>query len=366
MTWLALCDFTNVAYLDPTLEDHCAIASKNSGQFTTASLPRGSFVIEANLSAAATHPIVLMEYSAMTDWDLRFSLRLNPLGDTVLELVNGRQNICLRLKTGHSQRDRCLRLTYSWDVAAQRSLLTIENLLDGVLQQIELAQAIHFPVHIVERLTTLRQTTRVAPETVFHGTTDKVEPVGLSASIAAGAPVATPEGPVRIEKLRAGDMVLTRDHGPQPIRWVGSRDVPTSGNFRPVRLIAPYFGLQRDVLVAPEQRLLVQGAEIEYLFGAEEILVEARYLVNERTAICETQLARVQYFQILLDNHEILDVAGGSLESLYTGSICDDPELLATTMLADVPVKLLPRHENVARQLLHTHEARTLRSVLMV
>lgn len=34
----------------------------------------------------------------------------------------------------------------------------------------------------------------------------------------AGAMIETPSGPRAIEYLRPGDLVVTRDHGPQPIR----------------------------------------------------------------------------------------------------------------------------------------------------
>ena len=38
-----------------------------------------------------------------------------------------------------------------------------------------------------------------------------------------GTRIATPSGLRTIERLQQGDLVVTRDHGPQPIRWVGQR-----------------------------------------------------------------------------------------------------------------------------------------------
>src|SRR5690606_26001535 len=38
-----------------------------------------------------------------------------------------------------------------------------------------------------------------------------------------GTLILTDQGEVAVEKLRAGDIVMTRDHGPQPIEWIGSR-----------------------------------------------------------------------------------------------------------------------------------------------
>lgn len=367
MTWLALCDFSNSAFIDPSLTKSKMKADNLFAIETPAgSIRTGSFVAEVEISAGRTGQIVLLEYSAVGDWNQRFSLRIDETGAAHLDLVNGTEFLSLTAASGASQRDHFLRITFSWDIDHRRSLLTVENLQDGALAQSEIRKAIAFPVHIVERLTVLRQTTRADKATVFFGFSNRVEPVGLSATIASGAPVMTPSGPVAIDKLRAGDEVMTRDHGAQTIRWIGSRHVPTSGSFQPVRLSAPYFGLSHDLLVAPEQRLLVEGAEVEYLFGEEEILVEARHLVNGRTAFRETRYAAIRYFQLLLDNHEIIDVSGGSLESLFTGSICEDPELLQTTMLASLSPSSLPQHMKVARPLLRAYEALSLRSALMV
>lgn len=368
MTWLALCDFTNSAYISPNL---ARTKDDDLGNLFVEQKPvtvigSGSLVVEVEIGAERTGSIVLLEYSALGDWNQRFSLRMDPNGSTCVDLVDGTRNLSLKVATGTSLRDRCIRITFSWDTARQRSCLTVENLLDGVLSQAEIRKSVAFPLHVVERLTVLRQTTRIDPATVFFGFSDEIEPVGLAATIAAGSPVLTPNGARAIENLRAGDIVMTRDSGPQTIRWVGSRHVPTSGHFQPVRLSAPYFGLTRDLLVAPEQRILVGGAEVEYLFGEEEILVEARHLVNGRTAFRETTLTSIRYYQILLDNHEVIDVSGGSLESLYTGSICDDPDLLLTTMLAKLPATNLPRHTHMARPLLRPYEALSLRSALMV
>ncbi len=47
---------------------------------------------------------------------------------------------------------------------------------------------------------------------------------GLVANLlffALGTWITTPNGQIPIEELAAGDMVVTMDHGPQPIRWIG-------------------------------------------------------------------------------------------------------------------------------------------------
>lgn len=41
----------------------------------------------------------------------------------------------------------------------------------------------------------------------------------------AGARIATAEGPIAVEALRPGDMVLTLDHGSQPLRCGSRRSI---------------------------------------------------------------------------------------------------------------------------------------------
>lgn len=42
---------------------------------------------------------------------------------------------------------------------------------------------------------------------------------------AAGTMITTPDGPGAVETLRPGDLVVTRDRGPQPLRWIGRQSV---------------------------------------------------------------------------------------------------------------------------------------------
>ena len=47
----------------------------------------------------------------------------------------------------------------------------------------------------------------------------------------AGTRILTPHGPRPVEDLRPGDLVITRDNGPQPLRWTGRREVVGHGDF---------------------------------------------------------------------------------------------------------------------------------------
>lgn len=63
----------------------------------------------------------------------------------------------------------------------------------------------------------------------------------------SGTLIATPDGEVPVETLRAGDLVLTRDHGAQPLVWTShsavSREVlDRAPNLRAIRIEAGALG----------------------------------------------------------------------------------------------------------------------------
>ena len=45
----------------------------------------------------------------------------------------------------------------------------------------------------------------------------------------SGTMIETPDGLRAVEALRPGDLVLTMDHGPQPVCWVRRSDCPLEG-----------------------------------------------------------------------------------------------------------------------------------------
>lgn len=133
-----------------------------------------------------------------------------------------------------------------------------------------------------------------------------------------GSLIETPQGPRPVETLAEGDLVMTLDHGPRPIRWAGSSRVPGTGQLAPVRIAAGHLGNARDLWLSPNHRVLVRGPLAELLFGEAEVLVAARHLADGRRVRAEPQ-AEVEYFHLLLDDHEILLAEGAPVESLYLG-----------------------------------------------
>jgi hypothetical protein len=91
---------------------------------------------------------------------------------------------------------------------------------------------------------------------------------GALVCFASGTLIKTPNGQTLIEQLAPGDMVLTMDHGPQPIRWIGSSKRPAVGNMAPILIRKGALGNTRDLRVSPQHRMLLSGWHAEVLFAS--------------------------------------------------------------------------------------------------
>lgn len=145
---------------------------------------------------------------------------------------------------------------------------------------------------------------------------------------AGGTLIETPDGPVAVEDLAVGDLVLTHDHGPQPIRWRGVRrytaeQIAETPSLRPITLRKGSLGGDmplRDLTVSPQHRVLVRSGVARRMFGSDEVLVAAKHLTT-LAGIDEGDVAGfVDYHHIMFDRHEIVTSNGALTESLYTGS----------------------------------------------
>ncbi len=143
-----------------------------------------------------------------------------------------------------------------------------------------------------------------------------------------GTRIQTPAGPRRVEHLREGDPVLTRDNGAQEIQWIGARRMSGARLFvmpqlRPIRFHTGALSVERpdqELLVSPEHRMLLTGAAARALFNTEEVLVAARDLVNGSTITVDMNVREVTYVHLLLPSHEVLWANGVETESFHPAS----------------------------------------------
>jgi hypothetical protein len=134
----------------------------------------------------------------------------------------------------------------------------------------------------------------------------------------AGSRVATPQGPIPIEDIAVDDLVLTLDHGPQPVRWHGVRTVAAYGAMAPVHIPAGALGDHGALAVSPQHRLHVSGWRAELYAGEDEVLVKAIHLVRAGR-LWQSEGGMVTYHHLLFDRHEIICAEGLWSESFFPG-----------------------------------------------
>ncbi len=161
---------------------------------------------------------------------------------------------------------------------------------------------------------------------------DDLVTINIAICVQRGTLIETGRGPVAVESLTAGDLVLTRDSGLQPVRWIGSRrmnaaQLDRAPEMRPIRIRAGALGPEcpdRDLLVSPQHRVLLTGWKAELYFGEPEILVPAKSLVNDSSIVIARDTVDVEYFHVLFDRHEIMMTNGAPTESFFPGAYVMD------------------------------------------
>lgn len=159
-----------------------------------------------------------------------------------------------------------------------------------------------------------------------------------------GTLIETIKGPVPVEQLQPGDLVITLDSGPKPVRWIGQRrlgpaELKASPHLRPIAIsagsIAPGVPYQ-DLIVSPQHRVMLSSKVALRMFATAEILVAAKKLLTHQgISVREHNPEGVHYFHFLFDDHQIVYSNGMPTESLYFGKEARKalpPEALAEIM----------------------------------
>lgn len=324
----------------------------------------GTILIELQFNASDGQRQTVIDLNRSVAWPRRFRVLLGADGEMLVEYRQGTRISTAALRFPQPDREASLRITLAWHAPERVGLMTLENLDTGDLCQSVFTEPHPWPLDDFAALVACGDDCTIDPSTTLLACSDAIEPVGLNAGFVAGTLIDTAAGPKPAGRLRRGDLVQTSEHGLQPIRQVVHHDVPAFGRFAPIRLRAPFFGLTRDLTLAPDHRLMIAGVDAEYLFGTDAVLVEARHLAKMAAAPLRQHTATVRYVQVLLDAHVCLSVAGAWGESLYIGDLADHPTRHATSALADSPASELPRHTRIASPQLCGYEAMVLVSAM--
>lgn len=143
----------------------------------------------------------------------------------------------------------------------------------------------------------------------------------------AGTRIDTADGPRLVEALRPGDLVLTADEGPQPVKLNLKSRVQLSGLYapetlRPIRIRKGALGEglpRRDLLVSRQHRMVVRSRVAHRMFGSDEVLISAIRLVGQAEIEVDHTVQAVTYHHLVFDKHQIVFAEGAPSESFYPG-----------------------------------------------
>ncbi len=144
--------------------------------------------------------------------------------------------------------------------------------------------------------------------------------IGLDGS----AFVRTPCGARRIEFLRPGDLIVTRDNGLQPVRMVWTRtvtaaEIAADPSLAPIRLkprsIGPMMP-QRDLLLGPSHRVLVPGWRLADVPDDCPCLIAARDIAEASdTGFVDKDQTEMTFYNVVFEDHQVFTANGLPVES---------------------------------------------------
>jgi len=306
----------------------------------------GSLVLLLDPSLAFVMPgLPLLHLAEAGAVPRAFSLAL--LEDGRLHLVHRRGEARTRLAVSLSELAdaAAARIVYSWDLAAGRHVLSVEDLATGAarlsrgtgpvgLSRAEMLDACIDRRRAFGHPAMLSLAIGTAPATVCQ-----------AGGVHAGTPVETAAGIVPVAQVRAGDAVRTGDGRLRRVVAVTAERSPAIGPLRAVRLLAPYFGRSADIIVDPRQKVVVAGPDVEYLFDCEAVLADAQALVDGTTAVREDDDPFAEWYGLVFAEHDTFAAGGCLLDGRFVGRIAGAPDILAHSALAGLAAEgALPVH----------------------
>lgn len=218
---------------------------------------------------------------------------------------------------------------------------TILTLLASDGERVTIVTARHEPTgqHFALPLSPLAHRTDYTLVEVGDYSADLRLAEAICVSFAAGTLVTVAGGAQKvIEQLTIGDEILTRDNGPQPVRWIGKATLRAKGSFAPVVISAGTLGNNGELVVSPHHRLFIYQRGNRRLNGRAEVLVQAKHLVDG-DRVWRREGGFVDYYSLVFDRHEIIYAEGIPAESLMVNedTVALLPDDLASELRSRFP-----------------------------
>ncbi|MHC1551813.1 Hint domain-containing protein [Phyllobacterium sp. K27] len=134
----------------------------------------------------------------------------------------------------------------------------------------------------------------------------------LTPCFVRGTLIATPDGEIAVERLKAGTVISSLNNGAVAVKWVGNRSIDPKTldkprNDLPIRILAGAIAENmpsRDLYVSPDHCMFVNGS-----------LVPAKLLINGTSVSQPITLNPVDYYHIELEQHDVIWANGAMAET---------------------------------------------------
>lgn len=152
-------------------------------------------------------------------------------------------------------------------------------------------------------------------------------PAPVPVCFVRGTLIATPDGEVPVESLKVGDRILTAQGRKTRLRWVAKSHFTQSQmlfrkNLQPVCIPKHFLGVRmpyQDLWVSPQHRIVLAGWQVELTTGQTEVFVPAKHLMGQEKFEATKWPDGVEYYHLLLDQHEVVLSNGLQSESFFAG-----------------------------------------------
>ena len=140
-----------------------------------------------------------------------------------------------------------------------------------------------------------------------------------------GTMIETPNGPVAVEDLTEGDLVMTAENGAQPLIWVTSTKHVWPGSddkHKPIMIKQGALGEglpTADLIVSPQHHMVIEGQTAFDMFEQRQVLAPAKGLTHLAGIRAMKGRKKAEYFHLLLPVHDVLIAHGAKTESFYPG-----------------------------------------------
>jgi len=153
----------------------------------------------------------------------------------------------------------------------------------------------------------------------FHVNTNDLPTAAPGAGVLGDTRISTPTGPCRIDELAPGDTVLDTNGNTARVRHVLKASAPRDAFY----LRAPYFGLDHDAVMGPNQRIVVTSDVAEYLFGEEQVIVPVWALCDARKVQHFETRSTDQLYQLQLDTAAPVQIGNCAIAALHKHGVTE-------------------------------------------